>query len=178
MACSEVLGGVPIQVTVKLWDGTNDFIVDPDDQLDAATLNINTQFFQKMTQASVFACGRTRQGLEATLSISLTNVMDLTAIAFAFGASVVTNTTKKKVLLSDNAGADPVTKKVIVKPVIAGVPTTNANLWVTFPAGQIIDQSSSLSYGKDSQTSFQAQIYAAPAAVTPFERVIFGDETA
>lgn len=180
MACSQVIAASPLEITVVDFDGANDLIISPDDQLGEAQISATTQFFSKLTQASVFPCGRIRQGIELQTLIDLTSYDDMDLFALAFGASVITDATtisKKKIELRDDAGATPLTRQIIFKPVVAGVATTDANKWITFPAGQIIEQTAQMNFGNNSQVSFPVTIYASPDPVTNI-RAIRGDITA
>lgn len=180
MACTETIAASPLEITVVDFDGTNDLIISPDDQLGEAQISATTQFFSKLTQASVFPCGRSKQGIELQAVIDLTSYDDFALFALAFGAKVITDATdplKKKIELRDDAGANPLTKRIIFKPTVTGVATTDANKWITFPAGQIIEQTTQMNFGNNSQVSYQVTIYASPEPVTNI-RAIRGDITA
>lgn len=179
MACSDIKVG-PLEITIEDWDGAgNDLVIGPDDQDGPATVTITTQMFPKMTQKSVYPCGFSRQGQEIRVTLSL-NTYGIEEFAFFTQNPVIvdgTTATKKKAEGKDLTGDIPSNYNIILKPVTdGGVPSTNANEWITLPAGTLIDQSLAMTFSKDSQVNIPVEIYGAPDANGV--RYIRGDVTA
>lgn len=176
MACNDILFG-PAQITIKNFDGSNnDLIFDADDQDGPASVNLTQQDFPLMTQASVFPCSFSHQGEEIRLQLSLNNY-DIDTFAWLIRQSVITSTTKKKAEGVSRVGQRPTSYKVIIKPTIGNVPIVNANQWITFPAGVLVNQNISMTFAKDAQTNIPIEIYGLPSGTNNI-RYIRGDETA
>jgi hypothetical protein len=66
---------------------------------------------------------------------------DITLENFAFmlKQTVETETTKKKVIVTANTGTSLMTAgaKIVIKPYVQGVPTSDANMWYTLPKAGI-----------------------------------------
>lgn len=179
MGCSDIIVG-PLEVTFEDYDGLgNDLVIGPDDQDGPATVTITTQMFSKMTQASVFPCGFSRQGQEIRVQLSL-NTYSIEEFAFFTQNPLIvdgTTSTKKKSEGKDLTGETPNSYNVILKPVSAGgIATTDANKWITLPAGTLIDQSLAMSFSKDSQVALPVEIYGSPDSNKV--RYVRGDVTA
>jgi hypothetical protein len=179
MACNDILFG-PAQVTIKNFDGdSNDLIFDPDDQDGPASVNLTQQDFPLMTQASVFPCSFSHQGEEIRLQLSLNNY-DIDTFAWLIRQDVITDatvTTKKKAEGVSRVGQKPTSYEVIIKPTVGNVPIANANQWITFPAGVLVNQNISMPFAKDAQTNIPIEIYALPSGANGL-RYIRGDKTA
>ncbi|MCK4521993.1 MAG: hypothetical protein KAU20_05450 [Nanoarchaeota archaeon] len=115
-------------------------------------------------------------GVSAVIECSLASI-DLANFAFAHKASVVTDGNKQKVVIIPNVGMSlrDNAKKLIVKPYVNGIVTTDANKWFTFPlAGIKADEE--VTYDVSTQRVIKV-IFIAFASDTG-EVAILGDETA
>jgi len=115
-------------------------------------------------------------GTAATIECSLASI-DLANFAFAHKTNVITDGTKQKVVIMPNVGMSlrDNAKKLIVKPYVNGVVTTDANKWYTFPlAGIKADEE--VTYNADTQRSIKLTFTA--FADDTGTIAILGDETA
>ena len=115
-------------------------------------------------------------GVAAVIECSLASI-DLTNFAFAHKTTVVTDGNKQKVVIIPNVGMSlrDNAKKLIVKPYVGGIVTTDANKWFTFPvAGIRADEE--LTYDVDTQRTIKVTFIAFMADTG--EVAILGDETA
>lgn len=135
----------------------------------------------KMDQLGTSDADKVRVGFMANFVIPFAEItFDAWALALP-GDTVVTDTTKKRISINGNIGQqalrDSLTAKYVIKPMEAGVATTDANEWLTLPKGYAM-ANTSLSFTVDGQRVIPTTVEGLPDSSNSNVRVILGDETA
>ncbi len=171
------LFAAPAQIIIDPT-GTTPFVIDKDDQVEDASVSVELDIFELMSLASSRPQGIIRTGAHARLTVVFADMSRLLEMmAMLYDATVVTSTTKRRVTVTDGAGAEIPNRKVLVKPYIGELPDPNANNWLTFPAAKIVDLSgSNLAYGLRTQQRLSVAFDA--FRDSNGNKLIIGDETA
>ena len=118
-------------------------------------------------------------GISVSISAALSDI-SLDHLATLFKTTKVTDATdptKEKVVVSSTVNKSLASngKKLVLKPIIDGVATSDANLWITFPNANFKVTASAAFNSSDQR------VYAFEAKAYPDSNnqvIIFGDETA
>ncbi len=115
-------------------------------------------------------------GTIVKISASLADI-DLDNVAFILKQTKVTDATKEKVEITPNTGTSLMTagQKIVVKPYVSGIPTTDANKWITLTKAGI---RASIDLAYDSSTQRVLKFEATGYPDTNDVIAVFGDETA
>lgn len=115
-------------------------------------------------------------GVSAVIECNLASI-DLANFAFAHKTNVVTDGTKKKVVILPNVGMSlrDNAKKLVIKPYVNGVVTTDANRWFTFPLAGIKAEEE-VTYDASTQRVIKVTFVAFVSDTG--EIAVLGDETA
>lgn len=170
-----------------LFMGTSQWIIDPsganitinrDQQGEDAVVEpmLTTQPLMSLASSDPSDYIQTAVGMKATLTIADIDLKNQ-ILALCTSTTVVTNTTKKKVVAKDLAGTKSVPKKIIIKPYDGLLPSTDANSWITIPRAIITDlQGASLAFGIKTQQMIKISFQSTPD--NDGVKFILGDETA
>ena len=115
-------------------------------------------------------------GVAATVECNLADI-SLEKFAFAHKTSVITDGTKQKVVIIPNIGMSlrDNSKKLVIKPYVDGVVSTDANTWYTFNKAAIKAEEE-VSYDSSTQRVIKVTFMAFPD--DNGNVAILGDETA
>ena len=166
----------PCQILYTDVDGSSGGLVDLGKTFGGVKVTIEESSQQLKTDQS----GETPEddmitGTVVKVSAALADI-SLENMAFMLKGSVETETTKKKVVIVPNAGTSLMTnaKKLVIKPYVSGIPTTDANKWITlFKAG--IRAQLDLTYDASTQRVIKFEATGYPDDNT--EIGCFGDDT-
>ncbi len=102
----------------------------------------------------------------------------LANLAFMLKQTVETEGAKQKVVVTPNTGTSLMTAgaKIVLKPYVQGVPTTDANKWITIPKAGIT-ATAKLMYDNTNQRVIEFVASGYPDADNDNAVIIFGDET-
>lgn len=102
----------------------------------------------------------------------------LANLAFMLKQAVETDGTKQKVVVTPNTGTSLMTAgaKLVIKPYVAGVPTTDANKWITIPKAGIT-ATGKLTFDNSTQRVIEFVATGYPSGDADNSVLILGDET-
>lgn len=156
-------------------------IISRDQQLGDLAVNPMLDTSPLNSQASSQPMDYIQTGVSLAVDVSIADMdLKLQLFSIAYNTSVVVDgvtPTKKKVLISDLAGAKPQGRKVIIKPYAGLLVDTDANTWITMPNAKIVSlEGTNINYGLTTQQSMVFRFVSCPDVNGV--KAILGDETA
>lgn len=156
--------------------------INRDQQLEDAVLEplVTTTDVRSQGSSEPIELFQTGTAIRAMLSLADLEIADR-LLALAVQAQVVTTGTganlRKKTVARDLAGSPALGAKVVIKPYIGLLPSTDPNTWVTIPNAKVQDLSgSSLAFGLQTQQQMKFSFLSLPFGPTSIKWIL-GDET-
>jgi hypothetical protein len=167
----------PCQILYRPLTDSTGPLTDLGKTLGGVELSINETFQQlKTDQDGEVPVDEYITGTVPVITGRLADI-SLSNLAFTLKTTVVTDTTKQKVEVIPHAGTSLMVNgvKLVIKPYDAGVPTTNANRWITLPKAGI-RVAAKLQYDNTNQRVIEFTATGYPD--DDGNVLVFGDETA
>lgn len=145
-------GGIPGEILIR-----------PSDQMDAMTLTFNETFAEQMSQASTTASDAVVSGFDASATISIAKVGDLTLFDAIFqGSTMLTTgsgaTLKTLVGIASRPGCPVVKRPTLVKLADCGGESTDTSDWFYFPNAALVTDNTSMSFSNSDQSSYNVKL--------------------
>lgn len=157
-------------------DDPDTVVINRQDQLNEAEIDIKELFEGEKSQVSTADTGRTKVGLEGMAKVSVIQ-QRITDLAAFFNRPLIAGATSEDprlLVLSDDGGCPITYKTVIIRPYSCEDPTTNVERWLIFPYASI-EMEFTPRFGLGTQFSYMVNINALPDPETGKNRVLIGD---